>query len=142
MNLLNAGATLNGAAARPNGTNPSPRLPGQQGFYPSVTKTTIIVAEAVLADTAEAMASLLLHLPRNSATLSMGNRRRVRPTAIRASLLAPLVVWQLELWVELLLEVLCVCRPSTPLQCSRISRQIMPYFLALILCRRFRFFRR
>lgn len=77
---------------------------------------TIIVAEAVLADTVEATASLLLHLPRNSASLSMANRRRARPSAIRVCLLAPLVVWQLELWVEVWLKVLCVCRPSTPLQ--------------------------
>lgn len=79
-------------------------------------KMTIIVAEVVLADTVDATASLLLYLPRNSASLSVANRRRARPTAIRACLLAPLVVWQLELWVEVWLEVLCVCRPSTPLE--------------------------
>ena len=69
-------------------------------------RMTTIVAEVVLADTVDATASLLLYLPRNSASLSVANRRRARPTAIRACLLAP------EVW----LEVLCVCRPSIPLQ--------------------------
>lgn len=113
INLLSAGATLNAAAARPNGINPSPLLPDQQGFYPSVMKTTIIVAEAVLV---EATASLLLHLPRDSASLSMANRRRARPTAIRGCLLAPLVAWQLEMWVQVWLKVQCVCRISTRFQ--------------------------
>ena len=113
INILNAGAMLSGAAARPNGINPSLLLPDQQGFYPSVTKTTIIVAEAAIV---EVTASLLLQLPRNSANLSMANRRRATLTAIRACLLAPLAVWQLELWVQVWLKVHCVCRTSTPLQ--------------------------
>lgn len=75
--------------------------------------------------TAEATASLLPHLPRNSASNSMAKRRRARPTATRVCSLALLV----ELW----LEVLCVCRPIHPIKVLSNCGRTIPFFLALIL---------